>query len=619
MAFVGGGDLVGRVLAGRYRLLNPIGTGGSGRVLLADDITLKRRVAVKVLHPALADDPGFLRRFQNEARLAAALHHPNVMAVHDWGEDAGVPFMVMEALTGGSLRGILDAGGRLTPAQAAHVGAQVASALEYAHGRGFVHRDIKPANLLFDEHGIVRVADFGLARALAEASWTEPSGSVLGTARYASPEQASGVALDGRADLYALALCLVEAVTGVLPFASDTALGTLAARTLGPIEAPSELGPLAAVVERAGQVHPEDRYPDAATMRGAIEDAGRRLPPPGPLGLAGLDASIVDPNPTQIPATRPVLFDQEADTGTVPGPGVRPATAGRRRVRVSASMVVGAAIAAALIGGVALIGIPDLGAQVTVPNTVGGSAASAREAIARAGLLVREDERFSDDPAGTVVAQDPAPGHEVREGGRVDLVVSRGAAPIAVPKVAGRPLAEAQQALTDAGFTVEVQRRYDEDRPRDTVLATRPAGRAPRYSTVTLVVSDGKRPIPIPDVAGQSYDAAVAAITNAGFAPVRGDAFSDSVASGTVIGTDPKGGGTAQPGAQVRIIVSRGPDVVTVPGVRGLSLDAASAALAAAGLDSAVSGAYRPGATVRASDPPAGTTVKRGSTVTLFF
>ncbi|MFM7060910.1 MAG: PASTA domain-containing protein [Actinomycetes bacterium] len=615
MAFVGGGDLVGRVLAGRYRLLTPIGTGGSGRVFLADDLTLKRRVAVKVLHPALADDPGFLRRFQNEARLAAALHHPNVMAVHDWGEDGGVPFMVMEALTGGSLRGILDAGGRLSPAQAAHVGAQVASALEYAHGRGFVHRDIKPANLLFDEHGIVRVADFGLARALAEASWTEPSGSVLGTARYASPEQASGVALDGRADLYALALCLVEAVTGVLPFASDTALGTLAARTLNPIEAPAALGPLVAVVERAGRVHPEDRYPDAATMRGAIEDAGRRLPPPGPLGLAGLDASIADPNPTQIPASRPVLFDQEADAAPGPAPGPAP----RRRVRISMSMVVGAAIAAALIGAVALIGVPDLGAQVTVPNTVGGTVASARDAIARAGLLVQEDERFSDDPAGTVIAQEPSPGHEVREGGEIRLVVSRGAAPIAIPRVAGRPLTEAQTTLTDAGFTVEVQRRYDEERPKDTVIATRPAGRAPRFSTVTLVVSDGRRPIPIPDVAGQSYDAAVAAIANAGFAPVRGDAFSDTVPSGTVIGTDPAGDGTAQPGAQVRIIVSKGPDVVTVPSVRGLSLDAASAALQAAGLNSAVSGAYRPGATVRATDPPAGTTVKRNATVTLFF
>jgi len=294
-------------------------------------------------------------------------------------------------------------------------------------------------------------------------------------------------------------------------------------------------------------------------------------------------------------------------------------TAPRRRVRISASMIVGAAIAAALIGGVALIGVPNLGAQVTVPNTVGGTVQQARATIAELGLLVREDQRFSDDPVGTVVSQDPAPGHDVRKGGAVDLVVSRGAAPVAIPKVTGRSLTDAEAALKDAGFGVEVQRRYDENVAKDVVLATRPVGRAPRYSTVTLIVSDGKQPIPIPNVGGQSYDDAVAAINNAGFTPVRGDAFSDTVPSGTVIGTDPKGGGTAQPGTQVRIIVSKGPDVVTVPSVRGLSLDAASAKLQEAGLTSAVSGAYRPGATVRATDPPAGTSVKRGSTVTLFF
>src|SRR5450432_720864 len=142
-------DLVGRVLAGRYRLLAPVGTGSSGRVFLADDVRLRRRVGVKVLHSALAQDAGFLRRFRAEAQMAASLHHPHVMAVYDWGEDDGVPFMVVELLRGGSLRGILDAGSRLSPSQAAHLGSQVAAALRYAHTRGLVHRDIKPANLLF--------------------------------------------------------------------------------------------------------------------------------------------------------------------------------------------------------------------------------------------------------------------------------------------------------------------------------------------------------------------------------------------------------------------------------------------------------------------------------------
>src|SRR3954462_4785978 len=255
-------DLAGRVLAGRYLLHGPVGTGASGRVYVAEDTRLRRRVAVKVLHAALADDSAFLRRFRAEAQLAASLHHPHIVTVHDWGED-DMPFMVLELLEGGSLRGMLDGDTHLTVSQTTRVGRDVASALEYAHARGIVHRDIKPANLLFDEHGIVRVADFGLARALAEASWTEPAGAVFGTARYASPEQAIGVQLDARSDLYSVALVLVESVTGRLPFAADTTIGTLAARTQRPLLAPDDLGPLVPVIERAGRIEQEERYPDA--------------------------------------------------------------------------------------------------------------------------------------------------------------------------------------------------------------------------------------------------------------------------------------------------------------------------------------------------------------------
>ena len=289
-------DLAGRVLAGRYLLHKPIGTGASGRVYAADDTRLRRRVAVKVLHAALTEDAAFLRRFRAEAQLAASLHHPHIVTVHDWGED-DVPFMVLELLEGGSLRAMLDDGTRLSLPQAARVGRDVASALEYAHGRGVLHRDIKPANLLFDEHGIVKVADFGLARALAEASWTEPAGAVFGTARYASPEQAQGVQLDGRSDVYSLALVLVESVTGTVPFAADTTLGTLSARTLRSLQAPEMMGKLGPVIERAGALEPDERYPNAATMRSALSDAADAMPPPGPLLLAGM-VDRIDPHPT---------------------------------------------------------------------------------------------------------------------------------------------------------------------------------------------------------------------------------------------------------------------------------------------------------------------------------
>jgi serine/threonine-protein kinase len=436
MAISGVADLTGRVLAGRYRLLAPIGAGASGRVYVADDVRLKRRVGVKVLHLALAEDAGFLRRFRAEAQVAASLNHPNVMAVFDWGED-DVPFMVLELLTGGSLRGMLDRGTRLTPSQAAHVGRQVTSALEYAHARGVVHRDIKPANLLFDEHGIVRVADFGLARALAEASWTEPAGAVVGTARYAAPEQATGAPLDGRADLYSLAVVLVEAVTGTVPAVADTAIGTLAARTHTPLVAPLALGRLGPVVERAGRPDPTERYPDAATMRAALADAARALPPPQPLPLAGLGGEIDGGEPTQIRRSSE-LFDQDAPLAPPvveearPAPKVRPRRA-PGAVRWITYVVIAAILLALVGGGVALAAASTSAGTVAVPSVVGLTTKRATDDVAATGLTLRIVSRVADDPADTVIAQHPAPGGFVGDGGSLELVVSKGPPPVAVP------------------------------------------------------------------------------------------------------------------------------------------------------------------------------------------
>ncbi len=316
-------DRVGQVLSERYRLLAPIGTGASASVYLADDVTLRRRVAVKILHDALAGDEAFLRRFRAEAQAAAALNHPHIMSVFDWGHD-DVPFLVTEYLGGGSLRTMLDQGRRLSPAQTLMVGLEAARGLDYAHRRGFVHRDIKPANLLFDEEARLRIADFGLARALAEAAWTEPQGAVLGTARYASPEQARGETLDGRSDVYSLALVMIEATTGTVPFAADTTIGTLMARVEAAVPVPEALGPLRAPLEAAGQPRPADR-PDAADFTRMLMAAAAELDRPEPLVLAGAmvhDHDVLadrDPTVMQAPATpSDVVPDiMDAPPGTV--------------------------------------------------------------------------------------------------------------------------------------------------------------------------------------------------------------------------------------------------------------------------------------------------------------
>ena len=312
-------DRVGQVLSHRYRLLAPIGTGASASVYLADDVTLRRRVAVKILHDALSGDEAFLRRFRAEAQAAAALNHPHVMAVYDWGHD-DVPFLVTEYLGGGSLRTMLDQGRRLSPAQTLLIGLEAARGLDYAHRRGFVHRDIKPANLLFDEEARLRIADFGLARALAEAAWTEPQGAVLGTARYASPEQARGETLDGRSDVYSLALVMIEATSGQVPFSTDTTIGTLMARVDQPVPVPNAVGALRPALEAAGVPSPADR-PDAAAFTALLMEAAADLDRPEPLVLAGAmvhDHDVVadrDPTALRHPEAEPDIMS--APPGTV--------------------------------------------------------------------------------------------------------------------------------------------------------------------------------------------------------------------------------------------------------------------------------------------------------------
>jgi len=628
-------DLVGRVLAGRYRLLGSIGAGAGGSVYAADDVRLRRRVAVKVLHAGLSDDAGFLRRFRTEAQLAASLHHPHIVTVHDWGDD-DVPFMVLELLEGGSLRAMLDQESFLTLPQAARVGRDVSSALEYAHARGVLHRDIKPANLLFDEHGIVRVADFGLARALAEASWTEPAGAVFGTARYASPEQAKGAQLDARSDLYSLALVLVESVTGRLPFAADTTLGMLTARTLEPIVASEELGPLESVIDRVGAIDPNDRYPDAATMRQAISDAADALPPPGPLLLAGM-VDKADPHPTRaVPERAAPFFDQDAvDSGKTavvktkktkakPNPQATQAaksrTPGERRL---VPWIVG--IAMILVVGLAAAALAQVssGKQFSVPGLRGLSLTQATQAAKTQGFTVATTSRVAPDPAGTVIEQSPASG-AFTSGHRVQLVVSSGPADVTIPRIVNEPWATAKKQLDDVGliYPENPPTKTNELIPEGNVASVDPNGgvNVPPDQVLKVVLSSGHAPVPVPNVTNYLYSAAQTALTKAHFKIKRvPDEFSSAVPSGRVIRTGPKFGVPAPYGSTVGVLVSKGPDLVVVPNVFNLTINDAGDYLASYGFRTEVGdGAFRPKDRIGSQHPVAGAKAPRGSVVTVY-
>jgi beta-lactam-binding protein with PASTA domain len=671
-------ESVGRVLGGRYRLTRPVGTGASAHVFEAEDVRLRRKVAVKVLDPLLATEPAFLRRFEAEARFAASLQHAHIVRVYDWGQDGETPYIVTELLEGGSLKSLLGGGARLTLSQATALGVDVAAALDYAHREGLVHRDVKPANLLFDREGRVAVADFGLARAIAEAAWTEPTGTMIGTARYASPEQVRGERLDARADVYALALVLVEAVTGEVPFALDTAYGTLMARTSKPMPIPAEMGPLKPALEAAGRLDAAERS-DMAGFASALRRAGASLPPPGPFPLVRLvhldTGGPNDLDPTEFPG-RPRLFDGEAAgwhapqvvapsppaprTGTAgwqsPPPADRPAepaaAAGPAVVAAPSGPAVGGAESPAEAGAggdeprrrrwprrllfavLALLLLAGAGGGAyalvldrkpplrPVPSLVGQTQAAATATLQtlHLRLAVTGGAYSSRYGAGRVISQTPSVGR-VRQGSVIDVVVSQGPQPVAVPTLATDSVTEAEQILTSLGLKYTVTQPTSMSVPAGIVISSTPdSGTLVPGQSVALVVSAGKPQVAVPTLAGAqaaSFQAASAALSSVGLSATESDQYSDSIPAGHVIGTDPAPGQKVDVGTQVTVQISKGPHLVAVPNVDSMSVGAAAQQLQAAGLSvSGVTG--NPLGTVVRTQPAAGTQVRYGSAVQLY-
>jgi len=561
---------IGRVLGGRYRIVAPIGVGASARVFLADDITLRRRVAVKVLHEALAADESFLRRFRAEAQAAASLNHPHVLGVYDWGNDE-VPYLVSEYLGGGSLQSMLDAGHRLTVSQGLLVGLEASRGLEYAHAQGLVHRDIKPANLLFGEGGRLRIADFGLARALAEAGWTEPDGSMVGTARYAAPEQARGERVGPPADVYALALLVNEAVSGELPFAGDTAISTLMARAEKPFEPHPDLGPLGATLRRAGALDPAERPTAGEFVRGFM-DAAEDLPRPSTLPLVGPVIDEAGGDRTQlvpegaVPTATPGLFAPADDDGVT----------GRWPWLVVAVL----ALVVAVVGGVVAFRNSQ---PVTheVPELVGRSAEDAAAAASEFGwILSLEEVRRNGTTAGEVLETDPAAGFDLEEGEILSVTVSGGEELIPVPNLEGLTQDDAVARLEAVGLTVgEITTRESETIPEGSVIEVilEPGQTdAEPGEAIDLVISEGPMSRTVPEVPESGNpDEAREQLLNLRLVPEEQTEYSSDVPEGSVIRFEPSSGSVVEVDQVVTLFISLGPEPIEIPQLAGLEVSEA--------------------------------------------
>jgi eukaryotic-like serine/threonine-protein kinase len=620
----GPSSLIDQVLDGRYRVLSHLADGGMATVYVALDERLEREVALKVMRADLAKDESFVSKFRREARSAAKLSHPNVVAVYDQGEDHGHVFLAMELVNGLTLRQVMQSEGPLTPRAALDIIDPVLQALGAAHGAGLIHRDVKPENVILREDGTVKVADFGLARAIASTTSTAQTGVLLGTVAYLSPEQVERGIADARSDVYAAGLLLFEMLTGSKAFMGESAIHVAYQHVHSEVPMPSSRvdtvpAELDQVVARASARDPDNRPRDANELlaevrraRQALSPAELDLRPSVPLGGA-VNATIVIPRTEVVPE---VISSPSAGVGSprtrwhLPRPG--------RGHNWLVALIVLVLVAAAALW----FFTAGPGAKTRVPKVAGSTTLVAQGTLARAHLDTRVVTAFDETvKAGVVLTGDPPAGREVRRGSTVTLTVSQGPERYNVPQLAGRTQAQAEQQLTNSRLTVgTVSDAFSEAVPQGQVISTSPAASTSvkRATSVDLVISAGRQPIQLQDWTGQPADQAVAALKGA---KLKVDAttqhWSDTVPKGSVISQSPATGTLFQ-GDPVTLVVSKGPQLVAVPDVIGRQEGRATSILRDLGFDVQIERAFGGFfGTVRLQSVDPGTEAPKGSTITL--
>ncbi|ACU53058.1 serine/threonine protein kinase with PASTA sensor(s) [Acidimicrobium ferrooxidans DSM 10331] len=618
-----------QVFGTRYQPIAKIARGGMADVYEARDLLLDRLVALKVLFAELSTNPTFVERFRREAQSAAALSHPNIVSVYDWGPANGTYFIAMELVSGQTLAQLIRTVGVVPPDQAASIGADVALALAFAHRHGVVHRDIKPSNVLITEDGIVKVADFGIARAVANDEDLTQTGSVLGTATYISPEQARGEDLDGRSDIYSLGIVLYEMLTGTPPFLGETPIAVAYKHVT---EAPTPLrnvnprvsAELETVVMRCLAKQRDQRYPDATALRVDLQRVLEHRPLRTTTTQTALGERTMAIGAVEGVGDRTQLLSRVEDTASIPAVTPPVETARRRRrwpwillVIVVLLALAGGLLYAKLAGSNHHVAAPL--PRVAVPNVVGSQEQGAAQVLSNLGLQSALSFRAASASSGTVIAESPRAGTKVQKGSTVDLVVSSGPAAVTVPKVVGETASTAEAKLLALGFNVSTNYQAA-SAPQGTVVAESPTGgtSAPHGSTVVLTVSNGPSSIAVPNVVGLSLASASNKLgaDQLAVGTVTYQA-SSSVPNGDVISTSPAPGTKVAPGSSVALVVSQGNEA-TVPNVVGDPVATAEQDLTNAGFTYTLSQPNPPAAAVvESTSPAAGTQAPVGSSVTI--
>jgi len=609
---------LGTVIDERYRIDELIARGGMATVYRALDLRLGRTVAIKILAPAFTADPGFVERFMLEARSAAALTHPNVVAVHDQGVSGGFPYLVMEYVPGRTIRQLLAVNGAMASAHALEVMKSVLAGLAAAHEAGFVHRDIKPENVLITDTGLIKVTDFGLARVIDDRPVSDSTGAVLlGTMAYLSPEQVQQRALDQRSDVYSAGILLFEMLTGRVPYSGNSPIEVAYMHVNNDVPAPSNFAhdvppSVDHLVLAATRRNPNDRFANAHVFLDAVNRASSAVP-------------AAEALTTVLPTHQTVVMANPGLSAPPVTPSLAPVRVGKRATskRVKRNRI----IAGVIYLGAVLAGLGwflSSGAKFPIPDVAGQSISTATLNLEKAGFKVTSAEVFSETvPNGTVVETDPAANESARKGAIITLKVSKGQERYIIPSdLAGKDPNEVTGILQDLTLsvanTVEV---FDDKIAKGKVVSSNPKGgtKVKRNTPVTLNVSKGPAPVIVPPIAGLNIAIVTKKLEKLGLVVDIKDQIFDSSPVGSVLSSDPTPGTGLKKGETIHLTISKGPPPVAVPNVVGLDVDSAKEILANAGFEVSVQSEVVLVVLnkVYSQDPAGGSMATPGTTITL--